>query len=60
MTAMPKITVAEKINVVELTVRRDNQEFVYTASNIGVDEPVRVATSTGIQPFTLGLQEREV
>ena len=43
MAAMPKITVAEKINMVELTVRRGDDEFVYYASDIGVDEPVRVA-----------------
>lgn len=44
MAAMPKITVGEKINVVELTVRRGNEEFIYTASDIGVDEPMRIAS----------------
>jgi hypothetical protein len=40
MSAMPKISVDEKINVVELKVG----ENIYTASNLGIDETVRVAS----------------
>ena len=46
MSAMPKITVAEKINVVELTVHNEgtSAEQVYTASDVGVDEMERAAS----------------
>ena len=40
MSAMPKITVGEKINRVELKVG----DITYTASNVGVNEPIIVAS----------------
>lgn len=40
MSAMPKISVGEKVNIVELIVRTEIDETVYTASDLGVDEPI--------------------